>query len=117
MLKPNPKSQLPAATPVNLADLVEYGEGAVVSRTLVKNSAGNLTLFAFDEGQELSEHTAPFDAVVQILDGEAELTVGGEKVHATAGQTVLMPASAPHAINAPTRFKMLLVMIRGSSPS
>jgi quercetin dioxygenase-like cupin family protein len=71
-----------------------------------------VTLFAFDSGQTLSEHTAPFDAIVQILDGEAELIIGGEKVNAAKGQTVLMPANIPHAVNATQRFKMLLVMIR-----
>lgn len=105
--------QLAPAAPVALETLVEYGPGAVVSRMLMKNRAGNLTLFAFDEGQGLSEHSAPFDAVVQILDGEAELTIGGEKVMAIAGQTVLMPANIPHSLSAYKRFKMLLIMIRG----
>ena len=104
---------MPASEAVTLAALVEYGEGAVVSRTLAKNDAGTLTVFAFDEGQELSEHSAPFDALVQILDGEVELTIGGESVPATAGQAVLMPADIPHAVKATSRFKMLLTMIRG----
>ena len=103
---------LPSSDPVALADLVSYQDGSIVSRTLVKKNGGNLTLFAFDAGQALSEHSAPFDAVVQILDGEAELVIGGEKVAASAGQTVLMPADIPHAVNAPGRFKMLLMMIR-----
>ncbi len=103
---------LPPSDPVELAELIAYQDGSIVSRTLVKRSGGTLTLFAFDAGQELSEHTAPFDAVVQILDGEAELVIGGEKVPARAGQTVLMPADVPHAVQAPGRFKMLLVMIR-----
>lgn len=110
-------SSFPAATPLRLVELVEYNPGAVVSRTLVKNESGTLTLFAFAEGQELSEHTAPFDAVVQILDGEADFTIGGIKVRAAAGQTVLMPAHVPHALQAPVPFKMLLVMIRGSALS
>jgi quercetin dioxygenase-like cupin family protein len=99
--------------PVELATLVEYAPGAVVSRTLAKSKAGSLTLFAFDEGQELSEHSAPFDAYVQVQDGEVEITIGGEPVVASAGQTVLMPADIPHALKALTQFKMLLIMIRG----
>jgi len=95
-----------------LADLVQYGEGAVVSRTLIKRPTGTITLFAFDTGQELSEHTAPFDAVVQVLDGEALLTIGGQPISAKTGETVIMPANIPHAVKAATRFKMLLTMIR-----
>jgi quercetin dioxygenase-like cupin family protein len=113
MTKNHNKGLLPPATPVNLGEMVEYSDGAVVSKTLVKNSAGSLTLFAFDAGQELSEHTAPFDAVVQILDGEVELIIGGESVRASAGQTVLMPANVPHSVHATAPLKMLLVMIRG----
>ena len=103
---------LPPSEPVTLAELVSYQDGSIVSRTLAKKNGGNLTLFAFDAGQSLSEHSAPFDAVVQILDGEAELVIGGERVTACAGKTVLMPADIPHAVHAPERFKMLLVMIR-----
>jgi quercetin dioxygenase-like cupin family protein len=95
-----------------LADLVQYGEGAVVSRTLIKRPTGTITLFAFDVGQELSEHTAPFDAVVQVLDGEALLSVGGQPISAKTGETVIMPANIPHAVKAVARFKMLLTMIR-----
>jgi len=103
---------MPPAQAVAFPDLVVYQPGAVVSRTLVKKNAGTVTLFAFDVGQGLSEHTAPFDALVEILDGEAELTIGGEKVVARAGQAVLMPANVPHALSATTAFKMLLVMVR-----
>jgi len=103
---------LPPAEPVDLAALVAYQDGGVVSRTLVKKSGGTVTVFAFDEGQALSEHTAPFDAIVQVLDGEVELVIGGQQVPARAGQTVLMPASVPHAVNATTKFKMLLTMVR-----
>jgi quercetin dioxygenase-like cupin family protein len=103
---------LPAAEPVELAALVAYQKGGVVSRTLVNKKGGTLTVFAFDEGQALSEHTAPFDAVAQVLDGEVELVIGGKSVPAKAGQTVLMPGSVPHAVNATTRFKMLLTMVR-----
>ncbi|MEE2987103.1 MAG: cupin domain-containing protein [Nitrospinota bacterium] len=84
----------------------------MVSKTLVNQKMGTLTLFAFDQRQGLSEHTAPFDAVVQILDGKAELTIGGKVVPALAGQMVLMPADVPHALKAVEKFKMLLTMIR-----
>ena len=103
---------LPPSEPVALSDLVGYQDGSIVSRTLVKSSGGTLTLFAFDAGQSLSEHSAPFDAVVQILDGQAELVIGGKRVIAGEGKTVRMPAEVPHAVHAPERFKMLLVMIR-----
>jgi quercetin dioxygenase-like cupin family protein len=105
-------SQLPAATPVDLLALVAYQEGAVVSRTLVKKATCTLTVFAFDAGQALSEHTAPFDALVQVLDGTVKLTIGGKSVVAKAGQTVLLPANVPHAVNATSKFKMLLLMVR-----
>ena len=104
---------LPPAHPVELEKLIEYSEGSVVSRTLVKNPAGTVTLFSFDADQGLSEHTAPYDALIQILDGNVELTIGGEKVHASVGQTVLMPAGIPHAVQAAVKCKMLLIMIRG----
>lgn len=97
---------------VALAALVAYQEGSVVSRTLVKGEKGNVTLFAFDEGQGLSEHTAPFDALAQILEGEAEITISGKPLRARTGEVVLMPANQPHALRAVTRFKMLLTMIR-----
>jgi quercetin dioxygenase-like cupin family protein len=103
---------MPAAEALSLADLVAYQDGSVVSRTLAKKNGGTITLFAFDTGEALSEHTAPFDAIVQILDGEAELTVGGRRITAMVGQTVLMPANIPHAVFARARFKMLLVMVR-----
>ena len=109
------QSGLPPAEPVELATLVAYQKGGVVSRTLVKKNGGTVTVFAFDEGQALSEHTAPFDAIVQVLDGEAELVIGGKKVSVKAGQTVLMPANIPHAVNATTKFKMLLTMVRESA--
>ena len=104
---------LTPSAPVAVADLVSYGEGAVVSRTLAKSEAGTLTAFAFDAGQELSEHSTPFDAYVQVLDGSAELVIGGSPVTACAGQVVLMPANVPHAVRAPEPMKMLLVMFRG----
>ena len=97
---------------VALASLVDYQPGGIVSRTLVKKSTGNVTLFAFDEGQELSEHTAPFDAMVQVIDGEVELTIGSETTRLAAGEVIVMPANVPHAVRALGRFKMLLTMIR-----
>lgn len=106
------KSELAPATPVRLGDEIAYAPGSVVSRTLAKGRAGSLTLFAFDVGEELSEHTAPFDAFVQVLDGVVELTIGGTPVLARTGETVRMPAGVPHAVRAVERFKMLLSMIR-----
>ena len=106
------KGGLPGGEAVVLAEQVSYQDGAIVSRTLAKRGGGTVTLFAFDAGQALSEHTAPFDALVHVLDGEAELVIGGKSVPARAGQAVLMPAHVPHAVNAQRRFKMLLVMVR-----
>ena len=106
------KGGIDPATPVKLSELVDYADGAVVSRTIEKGKAGTLTVFAFDEGEGLSEHTAPFNAYVTILDGVAELTIDGRVVTARAGETVLMPAKIPHALQANQRFKMLLSMIK-----
>lgn len=103
---------LDPARAVPLAQLVAYQEGAVVSRTLVKKDSGTVTLFAFDAGQGLTEHTSPFDALVHILDGEADVTIAGQALRARSGEMVLMPAHQPHALHAPVRFKMLLTMIR-----
>ena len=98
--------------PIDLARWVAYADGAVVSKTLLDKKTGTLTVFAFDAGQGLSEHTAPFDAVVQILEGEACLVIGGQEISAAAGQLVVMPAHVPHSLRAERRFKMLLTMIR-----
>ena len=106
------RRKLAPAKAHDLAGLVGYSEGSIVSRTLAENKAGSLTLFAFDADQNLSEHSAPYDAFVQILDGEAELKIGGKPVTARAGQLVIMPANVPHALKAKRRFKMLLTMIR-----
>lgn len=95
-----------------LEDLVSYGEGAVVSRTVRKGTSGTLTVFAFDQGQALSEHTAPFDAYAQVLDGVGEIVIDGKPVTVKRGEVVLMPANVPHAVNANERFKMLLTMFR-----
>ena len=105
-------SELPGAAPVAPLGFAAYQEGAVVSRTLLKRGGGTVTLFAFDEGQSLSEHTAPFDAIAHVLDGEALITIAGVAITLRAGEMVLMPANQPHAVNAPSRFKMLLTMIR-----
>jgi len=95
-----------------LLDLVAYQEGSVVSRTIVNKPAGTVTLFAFDEGQSLSEHVAPYDALVVVFDGEAEVTISGKSHPVKDGGMILMPAQEPHAIKATSRFKMMLVMIR-----
>jgi quercetin dioxygenase-like cupin family protein len=95
-----------------MADLVTYNEGSIVSRQITKAEAGNITLFAFDKDQELSEHTAPFDALVHILDGEAETKISGKAYRLNVGDAIIMPANEPHAVKAITRFKMLLTMIR-----
>ncbi len=96
----------------NLADHVTYAIGSVVSKTLLKKDTGNITLFSFDAGQGLSEHTAPFDATVHILDGEAVISIGGESQTVKAGEMLIMPANIPHALHAEKQFKMLLIMIR-----
>jgi quercetin dioxygenase-like cupin family protein len=96
----------------SLRDMVAYQEGAVVSRTLVDKPAGTVTLFAFGHGQGLSEHAAPFDALVQVLDGNVDITVAGKPFHLEAGDVIVVPASQPHALKAVTPFKMLLTMIR-----
>jgi quercetin dioxygenase-like cupin family protein len=96
----------------NLDSLVDYQDGAVVSKELIRKEKGSLTLFAFDQGQGLSEHTAPFDAFVYILAGEAQITISGKLHGVKAGQSIIMPANQPHALKAIERFKMLLVMIK-----
>ncbi len=102
-----PKSEI-----LNLSSLIDYQTGAIVSRQITKAEAGNVTLFAFDEGQELSEHTAPFDALVHVLDGEAEIKISGKPFLLKVGEAIIMPAAKPHAVRAVKRFKMLLTMIR-----
>jgi len=95
-----------------LIDLLQYQEGSIVSRVLLKNKGGSVTLFAFDEGEGLSEHTAPFDALVLVLDGESNIQIGSEPFTVRKGQTITLPANRPHAVRALTKFKMLLIMIR-----
>jgi quercetin dioxygenase-like cupin family protein len=99
-------------TVMDAAGLVAYQAGSVVSRTLVEKPSGTVTLFAFDKGQGLSEHTAPYDALVMVLDGEAEITISGEARQVKSGEMVVMPANIPHALKARRRFKMMLVMVK-----
>jgi quercetin dioxygenase-like cupin family protein len=95
-----------------LAELIDYSQDAVVSKTILDKLAGTITLFAFDKGQKLSEHTAPYDAIVHIIDGSAGITIAGEKKEVSSGEVIIMPANVPHAVAADERFKMLLTMIR-----
>ncbi len=97
---------------LTLNKLIEYSDGAVVSKTLLNKKTGTLTLFAFDTGQSLSEHTSPYDATVLVLDGETTLTIAGEPLKVGPGQLAIMPANVPHDVQADQRFKMLLIMIR-----
>ncbi len=105
-------STTPTAQILSLADLISYQEGAIVSRVILKAEAGNVTFFAFDEGQELSQHTAPFDALVHVLDGEVEIKISGQPFQLKTGEAIIMPANDPHAVKATKKFKMLLTMIR-----
>ena len=113
-MKENKKGAVEAvsSTPIRLVDLIDYQEGSVVSRTIVDKEAGTVTLFAFDDGQGLSEHTAPFDALVYNLVGEVEVSISGKAVNLKKGEMVIMPANKPHSLKATKRFKMLLTMIR-----
>ena len=106
------KATAPIGTPFNLADYVIYADDSVISKTLLDKGIGNITLFSFDKGQGLSEHTSPFDAVVYILDGNAQITIGGEDNQVKSGDMIIMPANIPHALHAEEQFKMLLIMIR-----
>ncbi len=103
---------IPFSEAVDFAGLVDYEEGRVVSRTLASRESVGITLFAFDKGEEISAHSAPGDAMVQILDGEARINVGGKEITATAGQAVVMPADVPHALYASSQFKMLLIVVK-----
>jgi quercetin dioxygenase-like cupin family protein len=98
--------------PARLAELVDYQEDSVVSRTIIDKKAGTVTLFAFDEGQGLSEHTAPYDALICLLEGDAEITISGKTFHVKEGEMIILPAGKPHALKANNKFKMLLTMIR-----
>ena len=101
-----------AARVLHMAELVNYQDGAVVSRTLINQKTGTVTLFAFDAGQELSEHTAAYDALAQVLDGETEIAIAGQPYRLQTGDAIIMPANDPHAVKALTKFKMMLTMIR-----
>jgi quercetin dioxygenase-like cupin family protein len=100
------------AQPANLNTLIDYQEGSVVSRTLIDKQAGTVTVFAFDQGEGLSEHTTSYDALVYIIDGKAKITISGKPLSLKQGEIAIMPANLPHALSATTRFKMLLTMIR-----
>ena len=104
------------AKAADMASLVDYQDGAVVSRTIIERGTGTVTLFAFDKGQGLSEHTAPFDALVHIIDGEAAITIDGRKISVKCGEATIMPANRTHALKAAKRFKMMLVMIKDVKP-
>ena len=98
--------------PVVLADMIDYAAGSIVSKTLIDKPVGTITLFAFDRGQKLSEHTAPYDAVVQIIDGSTDITIDGKVKAVCSGQFIVMPANIPHTVAAKEKFKMMLIMIR-----
>lgn len=105
-------STAPSSQVLNFPGMINYQEGSVVSRQITKTEAGNVTLFAFDKDQGLSEHTAPFDALVHVIDGEALVTISGRPYELKAGDAIIMPANEPHALKAVQQFKMLLTMIR-----
>lgn len=100
------------AKATQLADLIEYQDDSVVSRTLIDKEAGTVTLFAFDEGQGLSEHTAPYDAMVHVIEGDVKVTISGKTIIVKQGEVIIMPANQPHALSSIIRFKMLLTMIK-----
>jgi quercetin dioxygenase-like cupin family protein len=110
--KPDKKREELKGKVLRLADLVGYADGAVASRMVINRRSGSVTIFSFDENEGLSEHTAPFDALVTILDGECEVWVAGTTSRMQAGETIIFPANVPHALSAITRFKMQLVMIK-----
>ena len=107
------KKEFPKAEKFSFADSVAYAEGSIVSKILLRNDKGNVTLFAFDQGEMLSEHTAPFDAILQVLDGKTEVTIDGIKHILETGESIIMPAGITHAVTALEKFKMLLIMIKG----
>jgi quercetin dioxygenase-like cupin family protein len=101
------------ASIMNFINLVEYSSDGIISKRILEKTTGNITLFSFDQGQKLSEHTAPFDAMVQILEGESEISINRKAYTLKAGESIIMPADIPHAVFATTKFKMLLTMIKG----
>jgi quercetin dioxygenase-like cupin family protein len=108
----NTRKLLETSKSFELKKLIEYSKDSIVSRTIAESKAGTLTVFAFDKDQGLSEHSAPFDAIVQVIDGSGEFTIGGIPVKVSAGQIIIMPANVPHAVRALRKFKMLLTMIK-----
>ena len=110
-----PKAETLKGQPFDLAENIAYADGAVVSKTLVSKDAGSITLFSFDKGQGISEHAAPYDAVAYIMEGRAEIVLGGKPHKVNSGQMLVMPANVPHALKAIERFKMMLIMIRSAS--
>jgi len=100
------------AKAANVAELIDYADDSIVSKTIIDKPIGTVTLFAFDKGQSLSEHTAPYDAVVQVLDGRAAVIIDNKSVDVSAGQLIIMPANIPHSVTAKDRFKMMLIMVR-----
>ena len=98
----------------NFSNSIDYSEGGIVSKTVLKKQTGNISLFSFDKGEALSEHTAPFDAMIQVVDGKGEITIGGKPYILEAGETIIMPANISHAVKAVEKFKMVLTMIRSS---
>jgi quercetin dioxygenase-like cupin family protein len=111
----NSRKLLETSKPFDLKKLIEYGKDSIVSRTIAERKTGTLTVFAFDKDQGLSEHSAPFDAIVQVIDGTGEFIIGGKPVKASAGDILIMPAKIPHAVKAVKKFKMLLTMIRSEN--
>ncbi len=110
---PSKNKGFPVGEKFNVSETVSYADGSVVSKIILRNEKGNITLFAFDKGEGLSEHTAPFDAIVEILDGTAEIIIGGVSHTLQQGEAIIMPANVPHALNAVERFKMMLIMVKG----
>ena len=106
------KPGIPASTPTNLADMVAYQDGSVVSRIIQQTSTGTFTVFSFDAGQELSEHTSPFNAYINILDGEGKIIIDGTSYMVKTGEIILMPGGIPHAVQAEKPFKMLLTLFK-----
>lgn len=107
-----PKKSFPVGEVYNMTEKVAYAEGSVVSKIIIRNERGNVTLFAFDKGEFLSEHTAPYDAIAQILDGKGEVVIDGKSFELNVGESIIMPANVRHSVNATERFKMLLTMIK-----
>jgi quercetin dioxygenase-like cupin family protein len=107
-------NEFPKSEIFTFAGSVEYAEGAIVSKTVLKKQTGNISLFAFAKGEALSEHTAPFDAMIQVVDGKGEIIIGGKSFFLESGQSIIMPANIPHAVKAAERFKMVLTMIRSN---